>query len=110
VAVTAASGASQAGMDHLLSVEGLPLTIGSLKRAEDGEGMILRLYEPHGNRGRALLRFAVPVEQVEQVDLMEESTGTDVMLSNRGSAAELDVRPFEVVTLRVVTRAEAAQG
>jgi hypothetical protein len=42
--------------------------------------------------------------------LMEESTGTDVMLSNRGSAAELDVRPFEVVTLRVVTRAEAAQG
>jgi alpha-mannosidase len=110
VAVSAASGAPVTEADHLLSVAGLPLSIGSLKRAEDGEGIILRLYEPHGNRGRALLRFAVPVERVEQVDLMEEPTGIDVLLSNRGSVAELDVRPFEVVTLRVVTRAEAAQG
>ena len=37
-------------------------SLGSLKLAEDGEGMILRLYEPHGARGECTLRFARRVE------------------------------------------------
>ena len=38
-----------------LTADGQPLTLGTLKRAEDGEGIILRLHEPHGNRGLATL-------------------------------------------------------
>jgi alpha-mannosidase len=106
IAVPAGSGTHDAGMDHLLLVEGLPLTIGSLKRAEDGEGMILRLYEPHGNRGRATLRISRPVERIERVDLLEESTGDGVSLLEQGRATELDVRPFEVISLRVVLYTE----
>ena len=45
------------GAGSFLGDEGLPLTLGTLKRAEDGEGVILRLDEPHGNRGVATLRF-----------------------------------------------------
>jgi alpha-mannosidase len=102
IGVPAAGGGSQEGIDHFLALYGLPLTLGSLKRAEDGEGLILRLYEPHGNRGRATLRFPRPVLQVERANLLEEvESGPVTVLSDDGMTVQLDLRPFEVVTLRV---------
>jgi alpha-mannosidase len=84
-----------------LTADGLPLTLGSLKRAEEGDGVILRLHEPHGNRGWATLRFAQRVERVERVNLLEEAVdGPEPVLSD-GMTIKLAVRPFEVVTMRV---------
>jgi alpha-mannosidase len=82
-------------------VEGVELGVGSLKRVEDGRGVILRLYEPHGARGPVTLRFASGVERAEKVNLLEEPEGT---LEVRGDEVLLDVRPFEVLTLRVEPR------
>jgi alpha-mannosidase len=82
----------------LVEAEGLELALGSLKLAEDGDAVILRLYEPHGARGECTLRFGRPVERVERVNLLEEAEGPVEV--NRG-AVRLRVRPFEVVTLRV---------
>jgi alpha-mannosidase len=82
----------------LVEAEGLELALGSLKLAEDGRGMILRLYEPHGARGECTLRFARRVERVERVNLLEEPAAP---LEVHQDAAHLEVRPFEVVTLRV---------
>ena len=50
----------------LVATEGVELALGSLKRAEDGRGVILRLYEPHGKRGSATLRFAFGAGSVER--------------------------------------------
>ncbi len=92
-------------MDHFLALDGLPLSLGSLKRAEDGEGLILRLHEPHGNRGRATFRFPCRVQRVERVNLLEEpAEGPAPVLADDGTV-HLDVRPFEVVSLRVVLSA-----
>jgi alpha-mannosidase len=82
----------------LLEAEGLELALGSLKLAEEGDSVILRLYEPHGARGECTLRFARPVERVERVNLLEEAEGP---VEVHGGAVSLRVRPFEVVTLRV---------
>jgi alpha-mannosidase len=82
----------------LLEAEGLELALGSLKLAEEGDSVILRLYEPHGARGECTLRFARPVERVERVNLLEETEGP---VEVHGGAVSLRVRPFEVVTLRV---------
>jgi alpha-mannosidase len=102
VAVPAAGDGSDGGMDHFLAVDGLPLSLGSLKRAEDGEGLILRLHEPHGNRGRATLRFPMSLNRIERVTLLEESAeGPAPMLTENGATVHLEVRPFEVVSLRV---------
>ena len=85
------------------TLDGLPLSLGSLKRAEDGEGLILRLHEPHGNRGRATLRFPMPVQRIERVNLLEEpAEGPAPVLADDGRAIHLDVRPFEVVSLRLI--------
>ena len=82
----------------LLMAEGVELALGSLKRAEDGRGVILRLYEPHGARGPATLRFSFHLGRAERVDLLEEPEGA---VEVRGDEVLLDVRPFEVLTLRV---------
>ena len=60
--------------------------------------MILRLYEPHGARGIATLRFAFDVGSAERVNLLEEP---EVEVGIEGGEVHLDVRPFEVLTLRV---------
>ena len=87
----------------LVVAEGAELALGSLKGAEDGRGMILRLYEPHGARGPATLRFASVIDRAERVNLLEEPEGA---VEARGDEVLLEVRPFEVLTIRVELRAE----
>jgi alpha-mannosidase len=87
---------------------GLELGLGSLKQPEDedGEGVILRLYEPHGARGLAALTFPREVKRAERVTLLEEhdasvlAEATEPIVS--GDTIRISVRPFEVLTLRVV--------
>ena len=81
-----------------VEAKGLELALGSLKMAEEGEAVILRLYEPHGARGECTLRFGRPVERVERVNLLEEAEGP---VEVQSGVVRLRVRPFEVVTLRV---------
>ncbi len=98
---TASDGPPEASFGFL-AINGLPLALGCLKQAEDGAGMILRLYEPHGNRGRATLRFSLPLQRIARVDLLEEPVeGLSPELSDDSLGVLLDVRPFEVVSLRI---------
>ena len=89
--------------DGLVAIEGLPLALGSLKPAEEGEGIILRFYEPHGARGETTLRVRRPIQRAERVNLLEDPL-PDAPPPERfaPNAIRLTVRPFEVLTLRVV--------
>ncbi|MDQ3429342.1 MAG: glycosyl hydrolase-related protein, partial [Actinomycetota bacterium] len=79
--------------------EGVELALGGLKVAEDGRGHILRLYEPHGARGRCRLTFPGGLRGVERTNLLEDPGSGEPEVG--GDDVLLDVRPFEVVTLRV---------
>jgi alpha-mannosidase len=85
----------------LLLDAGVTLGLGALKRAEDGVGLIVRVYEPHGARGTAILQFGAEVQSVQKVNFLEESIEDDAVAAE-GRTVSLPVRPFEVVTLRVV--------
>src|SRR5215216_1129735 len=54
---TPATGGKLPFESGLVAAEGVVLALGSLKKAEDGRGLILRFYEPHGARGKSILRF-----------------------------------------------------
>jgi alpha-mannosidase len=86
----------------LATVEGVTLALGTLKRAEDGRGVILRLYEPHGARGKSVLRFGREVKRAEAANLLEESNGP--LPVTDGDTLHVEVRPFEVLTLRLELR------
>jgi len=75
------------------SVEG-GLVLDTVKRAEDSDAIVLRLYEPHGGRGMARVRLSVPCSSVRRASLLEEP----------GEPVDLDAlgyRPHEVITLLV---------
>jgi alpha-mannosidase len=74
------------------------LVLDSVKRAEDGDGLVLRLYEAHGGRGDAILRLARPVASALRADLLEEPLGA---LELRDGAVVVPFRPWEVVTVRI---------
>ncbi len=81
--------------------------ISAIKLAADGSGdLIVRLYESHGGRATARLRVDAPVAQVSvcdlsELDLADGVPSPDPQVTVDG-AIELALRPFEVVTLRLV--------
>jgi alpha-mannosidase len=74
------------------------IVVETVKVAEDGDGLIVRLYEAHNQRGPASLTFGRPVASAVETDLLERELGpVDVA----GNEVRFSVRPFEVKTLRV---------
>ena len=82
------------GSGSLASADGLVLD--TIKRAEDSQALILRLYEPHGGRGSARVRVRAPFTDARRADLLE-APGDALNLAD--GAVEVDYRPFEVITI-----------
>jgi alpha-mannosidase len=74
------------------------VVVETVKTAEDGDGIIVRLYEAHNRRGPVTLQFARPITSAEEVDLLERPRGT---VDVDGNTVTFDVHPYEVKTLRV---------
>jgi alpha-mannosidase len=76
------------------------IVLDTVKPAEDGDGLILRLYEAHGGRARGRLTTSLPLVSSVETDLLErEAIGEAVPFENDG--LDLELGPFEVRTLRV---------
>jgi alpha-mannosidase len=65
--------------------------------------VIVRLYEAHGGRAHARLRAAFPVAAVTETDLLERPLPTArALIGDRATdEAVLELRPFQIVTLRL---------
>jgi alpha-mannosidase len=75
-----------------LGSDGLAAGLGALKAAEDGDGLILRVYEPAGARGRFALRPPDGWRAAGAVDLLEQKSAPK---------AEGWLSPFEVRSWRL---------
>jgi alpha-mannosidase len=78
------------------------VVIETIKLAEDGDGLIVRLYDGLRQRGETLLTFAFPVESAQRTNVLEEAQHD---LPVDGHTLRLTLRPFEIATLRVRRRA-----
>jgi alpha-mannosidase len=72
------------------------LMIDTVKPAEDGEGVIVRLYEAHGGRGTARLRVGIPFAEAWFANLLEDRLEPAPV---DGDAIMIAYRPFEIVTV-----------
>lgn len=82
----------------LASVDALNIIIETVKWAEDGKALVLRLYEAEGARTLCRLTFGVTAARVAETDMLEKEQGELPISSN---ALDLEFRPFEIKTLRV---------
>ena len=80
------------------AVDGTSVVIEAIKKAEDTDDLILRLYESHGWRGKVRIKFSNPPHRVFECNLMEED---DEELKLDDGAVDLYVKPYEVKTLKL---------
>jgi alpha-mannosidase len=66
----------------------------------DGSAVVVRLVERAGARGRVRVDWNVDVESVAAVDLLERPRPRE-RVEHTARATEVELRPFQVVTLRV---------
>jgi alpha-mannosidase len=88
--------APQAAVSYL-HVDG-PAILEALKPAEDGDGVILRFYEPNGERGRVSVVVDLPCRQVLACNLVEENSDA---LAATGGRFSFDITPYQIRTFRL---------
>ncbi|MFP4502003.1 MAG: alpha-mannosidase [Candidatus Hydrogenedentota bacterium] len=80
------------------SVDADNVIVDAVKKAEDSDALIVRLYEAYGQRGEARITFGDKPRKIAECDLMEEN---DAALDLDGHNVTLYVTPFEIRTLKV---------
>lgn len=84
----------------LIQVDDPRLIVETIKPAEDGRGLIVRLYDFTRGRGKARISCALPVESAWRTTILEED---QFELEKSGSSFSFDFSPFEVISLRLIT-------
>jgi alpha-mannosidase len=82
--------------DSFLHITAENVIVEAVKRAEDGSGVIVRLYEAAQAGTRTTVDFHFPVQTVAETNLLEED-GRPLALQD--GAVVLELRPFEIKTL-----------
>jgi len=83
---------------RLVDVDAANVIIDTVKWAEDGDAVILRLYEAGKTGTHAKLIFGLPVTRVHEVNMLEEN-GRE--LAKNATSIDVYFRPFEIKTLRL---------
>ncbi len=109
VPVVCVAGQKKATINPLLSATGTAsssfiqvdcthVILETVKPAEDGDGLIVRLYEAHNQRGRGTITFATSILTAQECNLLEEPIDD---ASYQGNTLSFQVNPFEIKTFRV---------
>jgi alpha-mannosidase len=87
-----------------VTVEGARAVIDTIKPADDGNGVVLRLYEAGGGRGTVRMDCSglldgATVTQAIRTDLLERPLAP---LQHDGRTVTVELHPFEIATIRVL--------
>lgn len=90
----------------LVSSTHASIVIDTIKKAEDSDEIILRIYEAHGEQRDTTLVFGFPVLKAFECDLMEA-----VLNNLKASKSKLRIKfkPFEIKTLKVALKPLSAR-
>jgi alpha-mannosidase len=84
--------------DSFASVDDPNLVLDTIKRAEDSDALVLRLYEAHGARGVARLRVAAPFSSARRANVLEDD-GEELVVE--GGCVVLPYRPHQILTVKL---------
>ncbi|MBA3874055.1 MAG: alpha-mannosidase, partial [Anaerolineae bacterium] len=94
--------ASSGSLESLVSVSATNVVIETIKRAEDGNDIIVRLYENERNRGMVSIKTGFALAKAQHCNLLEEN---DATLSVQDNQVQFEIKPYEIVTLRLTPQA-----
>ena len=89
------------GLPSMVSVSAPNVIIETVKGAEDGDGIIVRLYESQRKRGPVQLRAGFEMEAAWETNLLEENESA---LRVENDTIQLDLIPYQIMTLRLKSK------
>jgi alpha-mannosidase len=75
------------------------LVIETIKKAEDGRGLIIRCYETRRMRGDFEVQLGFPIKEAWQTNILEED---QEQLKTSSNTVTGSYRPYQIITLRVI--------
>ena len=96
--VKAAAGGTLPPVASLVRSANENLVVEVVKRAEDSDALIVRVYEAWQRRTSATLTFAAPLASAASCNLLEEE---EAVLPCDGASLHFDIKPFEIKTFAV---------
>ena len=84
----------------MLEQEGEGLVVTAAKRAENGDGAVVRVYNTLDRPTKGRLRLSEPWQEAQLVDMKEDPLGPAEIVDG---GVHLDLRPNEIVTLQFDT-------
>jgi alpha-mannosidase len=82
-----------------ISVDQPNVVIETIKQAEDGQGLIVRLYESQRQRGDITLTTGFPLARAWRTNLLEEN---QEQLEVNGRHLRVAIKPYQILTLRLL--------
>ncbi len=98
IAMEAYGGGDMPSEFSFLKISPDNLILSALKKAEDTDEVILRFYETRGEDTEARIELFKHIKRLTRVDLLEREEG---YLPFAGNIFSLDVKPFEIVSLKL---------
>jgi len=83
----------------LISTDLPNVVIETIKQAQDGQGLIVRLYESQRRRGKLTLTTGFPLAQVWRTNLIEENR--EALDCDENSVTTF-IKPYQILTLRLL--------
>ena len=84
--------------ESFASVDDPNLVLDTIKRAEDSDALVLRLYEAHGGRGCARVRVGAAFSSAQRTNILEDDGDA---LEVEGGVVQIPYRPHEIVTVKL---------
>ncbi len=91
-------GKMKEGAWSLFTVDQPHVIVETIKKAEDGDGIIVRLYESRRSRGLCRLTSGIPLREAQRVNLLEEQLET---LDIHENTVQFQVSPYEIIHIRL---------
>ncbi len=89
---------SSPAMHSYFSIEDSNLVIDTVKKADESNAVIMRLFECHGARGNAKLKTTLPFNHAHLCNLLEDEIKTINIVNNE---IELPYTPFQIITVKL---------
>ena len=83
--------------EGMFKVSSPNVIIDCIKRAEDSNDIVVRVYEAYGGRGQITLSTTLPVKSAQLVNTLEEKLSDLSVKAN--SQVTFDITPFKVITI-----------
>lgn len=102
VPAKAVSGAAEKDRMEFLSVDRRNVVLETVKKAENGDGIIVRLYEVENARTKVTLHCADTILSAEETDLLENPI--EGAIAVKENEISFTIKPYEIRTIRIRTQ------